>query len=197
MKTQMAMEMMMNRLSLADGRKKRLRRHLLDVLMSGVLLVVTCAYATTYAALTLDELVTRTETAFYGTVSEVNVEERNGDPYTLVTFDVTRGLTGEPGETLELAFLGGTLEDGNSLVVTGMPEFSLGDEVILFAYDTPYYSPIVGFSQGLWRLSEEGFRDEAGRVLSLNEADELVRDGAGAGTDALLNALVTRFEGPE
>ena len=168
---------------------------------SSVLLIAvfatTCAFATTYAELTLDELTTRAETAFYGAVSEVNVEERDGDPYTLVTFDVTRGLTGEPGETLELAFLGGDLPDGTSLVVTGMPQFDLGDEVILFAYDTPYYSPIVGFSQGLWRLSEEGFRDETGRVLSLNEAGELVRDGAGAGTDALLNALATRFEGPE
>ena len=159
--------------------------------------MATCAYATTYATLTLDELVTRAETAFYGSVSEVTTEERDGDPYTLVTFDVTRGLTGELGETLELAFLGGDLSNGDSLVVTGMPEFELGDEVIVFAYDAPYYSPIVGFSQGLWRLSEEGFRDEAGRVLSLDEAGELVRDGAGAGTDALLDALAARFEGPQ
>ncbi len=156
-----------------------------------------CAFATTYAELTLDELFTRAETAFYGAVSEVNVEERDGEPYTVVTFDVTRALEGEPGETLELAFLGGTLEGGRSLDVTGMPQFSLGDEVIVFAYDTPYYSPIVGFSQGLWRLSEEGFRDEAGRVLSLSEAGDVTRDGAGAGTDALLNALVARFEEPQ
>ena len=160
-------------------------------------LAATCAFATTYAELTLDELTTRAETAFYGAVSAVNVEERGGDPYTVVTFDVTRALTGEPGETATLAFLGGTLDDGRSLVVTGMPQFGLGEEVIVFAYDAPYYSPIVGFSQGLWRLSEEGFRDEAGRVLSLNEADEVTRDGAGAGTDALLDALVTRFEEPQ
>ena len=159
--------------------------------------LTTCALATTYAELNLDELTTRAETAFYGTVSEVNVEERNGDPYTVVTFDVARALAGEPGETTDLAFLGGSLEDGRALVVTGMPQFGLGDEVIVFAYDAPYYSPIVGFSQGLWRLTEAGFRDETGRVLSLDEAGQLVRDGTGAGTDALLEALAARFEGPE
>ena len=173
---------------------RRQRRLLVAAL---ALLTAACAFATTYAELTLDELTTRAETAFYGTVSEVNVEERDGDPYTVVTFDVTRALTGELGETATLAFLGGTLDDGRSLVVTGMPQLSLGEEVIVFAYDAPYYSPIVGFSQGLWRLSEEGFRDETGRVLSLNEAGEVTRDGAGAGTDALLDALVTRFEEPQ
>ena len=157
-------------------------------------LATTFALATTYAELTLDELTTRTETAFYGTVSEVRVEERDGDPYTVVSFDVTRSLEGESGDTTQLAFLGGDLPDGRSLVVTEMPQFELGEEVIVFAYNTPYYSPIVGFSQGLWRLSEEGFRDETGRVLSLNEAGEVTRDGAGAGTDALLEALSSRFE---
>ena len=176
-------------------RKRSFRRggYFLALLLTGV----TCAFATTYAELTLDELFTRAETAFYGEVSEVNVEEREGEPYTVVTFDVTRALAGEPGETTTLAFLGGTLDDGRSLVVTEMPQFDLGDEIIVFAYDTPYYSPIVGFAQGLWRLTEEGFRDEAGRVLSLNEAGEVTRDGAGAGTDALLDALATRFEGPQ
>ena len=160
-------------------------------------LAATCAFATTYAELTLDELTARAETAFYGTVSAVNVEERDGDPYTVVTFDVTRALTGEPGETATLTFLGGALDDGRSLVVTGMPQFDLAEEVIVFAYDAPYYSPVVGFSQGLWRLSEAGFRDEAGRVLSLSEAGEVTRDGAGAGTDALLDALAARFEDPQ
>lgn len=160
-------------------------------------LATTFGLATTYAELTLDELTTRTETAFYGTVSEVRVEERDGDPYTVVSFDVTRSLEGEPGDTTQLAFLGGDLPDGRSLAVTEMPQFELGEEVIVFTYNTPYYSPIVGFSQGLWRLSEEGFRDETGRVLSLSEAGEVTRDGAGAGTDALLDALSSRFEGSQ
>ena len=165
--------------------------------LSFILLSATCAFATTYAELSLDELAARTEIAFYGTVTEVSVEERDGEPYTVVTFEVARALEGELGGTTTLTFLGGALEGGQSLVVTGMPQFSLSDEVIVFAYDAPYYSPIVGFSQGLWRLSEAGFRDEAGRVLSLNEAGEVVRDGAGAGTDALLNALAERFEGAQ
>ena len=168
-----------------------------NLFAAALLMVATCAFATTYEELSLDELTTRAETAFYGAVSEINVEERDGDPYTVVTFNVTRSLKGEPGETRALAFLGGTLDDGRSLIVTDMPQFELTEEVIVFAYNTPYYSPIVGFSQGLWRLSKEGFQDEAGRVLSLDAEGGLLRDGPGAGTDDLLNALSVRFEGPQ
>jgi len=167
-------------------------------LFSFVLLaVLPASLATTYRELSLDELISRAELAFYGTVSEVQVEAREGEPYTVVTFNVEEGLEGEVGETRQLAFLGGTLPNGRTVEVEGMPEFSRGDEVLVFAYDAPYYSPVVGFSQGLWRVTPRGLEDLRGRMLSVNEAGRLQADGEGSSVQDVLRALRPRLEGDE
>lgn len=158
------------------------------------LLMLSFASATTYRELSLDELLARAELGFSGTVSEIAVEPREGEPYTQVTFTVSRPLTGELEETVTLSFYGGTLPDGRSVEVEGMPEFARGDEMLVLAYDAPFYSPIVGFSQGLWRATPEGFEDLTGRLLSLDDAGRILRDGEGADRTAVLDALAARLE---
>ncbi len=160
------------------------------------------ASATTYRQLSLDELFGRAEIAFFGTVSEVASENRDGEPYTVVTFAVTNALGRGAGEgdaageqTVQLALYGGTLPNGRTVSVEGMPEFGLGDEVLVLAYDAPYYSPIVGFSQGLWRRTPAGLTDEVGRVLSLSSAGTLLRDADNTDVQAVLSAVQTRLEG--
>lgn len=152
------------------------------------------ASATTYRELNLDELIARAELGFFGAVSEVTVEARGNEPYTQVTFTVSRPLTGSPGERVTLDFYGGALPDGRTVKVEGMPEFVRGDEVIILAYDAPYYSPIVGFSQGLWRATPDGFEDGTGRRLSLSDAGRLLRDGEGGERTPILDALAARLE---
>jgi hypothetical protein len=152
------------------------------------------AAATTYLALTLDEMLERAELAFHGRVLERSTEARDGEPWTLVTFEVLSSWRGSQGGEVTLGFYGGALEDGVSVAVTGMPELAVGDEVIVLAYDAPYYSPVVGFNQGLWRLTAQGFARESGELLSLSEAGELTLDGDGAATDELLAALRSRLE---
>lgn len=147
------------------------------------------ASATTFRELSLAQLIDNAELGFRGTVSQTVVEERDGEPYTEVTFSVARALTGEVGETATLSFYGGSLPNGQTVEVEGMPEFARGDEVLVLAYDAPYYSPIVGFSQGLWRATPDGFRDEQGRLLSLGDAGELLRDGEGSDQNEVLDAL--------
>ena len=153
--------------------------------------VVTTAGATTYTALSLEDVAQKADLALYGTVTSTRVEERDGEPWTVVTFTPERTLKGDMGESLELSFYGGTPPDGPTLLVDGMPRFEEGETVLLFAYDAPYYSPVVGFSQGLWRLTDAGLRDETGRILSLDEAGALEQGGGGAATDDILSA----FEG--
>lgn len=159
-----------------------------------IALLLGFASATTYRELSLDELVTRAELGFLGTVSEIATTVREGEPYTQVTFTVSRPLTGELDETVTLTFYGGTLPDGRTTEVEGMPRFARGDEVVILAYDAPYYSPIVGFSQGLWRATPDGFEDQAGRLLSLSDAGRLLRDGEGSDQTAVLDALAARLE---
>ena len=152
------------------------------------------ASATTFRELSLAQLVDNAELGFLGTVSQTVVEERGGEPYTEVTFSVARALTGEVGENATLSFYGGALPNGQTVTVEGMPEFTRGDEVLVLAYDAPYYSPIVGFSQGLWRARPDGFEDEVGRLLSLNDSGTLTRDGEGGERNDILSALEARLE---
>ncbi len=166
------------------------------------ILSLSWALGTTFTALTLEQLTQQAGLAVFGVVENVAVEARDGEPWTVVSISVTRPLAGELAESLSLAFYGGTLETGLSISVVGMPSFAIGDEVLLLAYmavaiaspDAPYYSPIVGFNQGLWRLTELGFVDVQERLLSLDEAGALVLDGQGGDTEAILTALSKLLE---
>lgn len=161
-------------------------RRLLFVLIG--LLLLASAGATTYRALELKVIAQKAEIAFYGTVKSVSVKTEQGTPWTDVTFNVKEALKGKLGKEVTLAFYGGATEN-ETLSVSGMPSFKAGDEVIVLAYNAPYYSPIVGFSQGYWKLTKRGFENQLGQLLSLNKDGELTLSGSGVGTDALLAAF--------
>lgn len=163
-------------------------------LLVAALLGLAVAHATTVSALTLEELIAKTELAAFGVVESVSVEARNGEPWTVVSLSVTRALRGEIGATLSLAFYGGTLDDGLSISVAEMPSFTVGDQVLFLAYDAPYYSPLVGFNQGLWRLTPLGLTDVSGRLLSLDEDGNVTLGGQGGDTEAILTALAALLE---
>jgi hypothetical protein len=170
-------------------------RAALSLRVCAALLVSGLAWATTYRTLTLDEMLAQTDVAFYGQVSEVVTELRDGDPWTLVTFDVLRPLAGlgEDAASLQLAFFGGVTEEGAAVSVSLMPSFAPGELVVVLAYDAPYYSPIVGFRQGLWRRGAAGWQDETGRPLGL--ADGALEPGGLEGdAEAVLDALAAALE---
>ncbi len=155
-------------------------RHL--VILMGLALGL--AWASTYAELDLATMLERSDLAFYGTVRDVSVEARQDEIWTVVVFDVQEVMKGEVGEELSLSFYG-----GEAIVVSGMPRFTAGEVVFTLAYSAPYYSPIVGFNQGLWRLGVRGFEDLRGRLLSLDEAGELSLTGEGGSDEEILAAL--------
>lgn len=165
-------------------------------------LVASAALATTFTELSLSDMTSRADIGFLGTVDSIELEMRNGDPWTLVTFEVQELLLGELEDEnndddearLTLAFFGGS-QDGTDLTVSGMPEFSPGEEVMILAYDADYYSPIVGFSQALWRSTARGFEDDFGRLLSLDDDDALQLDGEGGASEDILEALRARLVG--
>lgn len=165
------------------------------MLLSCALLAGTVS-ATTYRALTLPEMAERAEIAVHANVESVTVEEREGQLWTVVQFEVLEDLAGNRDEPLALAFYGGSSPEGTTVLVADMPQFVVGEEVLLLAYEAAYYSPIVGFSQGLWRLTPRGLEDQAGRILSLSEEGELLQDGTGGDTAAIIAALRTLLEGP-
>jgi hypothetical protein len=153
------------------------------------------AGATTYLRLTPQAMLGKASLVFVGTVAEVSVTNDGGTPWTHVRFTVDTPLEGVPVDAggkatkpVALAFLGGTVPGGPSLAVSGMPQFETGEKVLVFAYDQVYASPIVGFRQGLWRITPAGLRDEDGNLLSVT-AGKLTTGGSGAPLDTVVQAI--------
>jgi hypothetical protein len=127
--------------------------------------------ATSFEPVTFDDLVTRADVIFVGDVVDVR-------PYTLqtreglivktrVTFSVADPLYGTTSLVEVFDFLGGeTAELG--MQVAGMPTFTVGDRRVVFARRERSINPIVGFTQGLMKVT----RDAAGidRVLTIEGA---------------------------
>ena len=157
------------------------------------LLGVCQVVATSYEGMNLKEMLDRAEIAFHGVVINVVVEEQADEPWTIVTFEVKQALLGNLEEETNLAFYGGVLND-KVLNVNGMPSFTQGDEVIILAYNNNYYSPIVGFSQGLWRFGSTGFANSKGKLLGLKEGKLTLGDEA-AGTEEILEAFTKALNG--
>ncbi len=160
------------------------------------LLLIGVAHATTYVHHSPDAMVSLADLIFVGTVDTVSVVNRDGTPWTEVTFAIDTLLKRQgavesdaANGTLTLSFLGGDLAGGVRLSVAGMPSFEIGEQVLVFAYDGAYASPIVGFRQGLWRVTAGGVRAEDGSLLSLGSSGQLVAGGDGAGLNTILDTL--------
>lgn len=156
------------------------------------------ATASSYPALELNEIWAAADRIIFATVDDVRVEERDDEPWTVVTLEVDRVLAGgdatdDDGERdddpVELSFLGGELPGGRALTVASMPRFDAGEEVLVaIRDDDALASPLVGFRQGLWRLTGAGLVDERGRALGVGP-DGLARNGPATSLDEVLNAV--------
>lgn len=163
-----------------------------------VLVLGARAHATSYLELTPDQMLDKAAIVFVGKVSDTTVKLLSGQPWTQVTFDVETPIEGVPTDAngnakgpVQLSFLGGNAAIGPSLTVSGMPQFQNGDRVLIFAYHQDYASPIVGYRQGLWRVTAAGLVDEDGRQLSIDDNGNLVAGGSGAALQDVVDAIRT------
>lgn len=163
-----------------------------------LLFVFACALtgsagATTFVELTVPELLEQAEKALHGVVEDVRSEQRGTEPWTVVQFRVQQDFLADEDELVtgpvELAFLGGTRLDGSTLAVELIPLFAVGDEVLLLAYDAGYYSPIVGFNQGVWWLEEQTWRDYQAAPLGIDEETGELTVSASGSTAEVVAAL--------
>jgi hypothetical protein len=114
------------------------------------------ATPTSVVAPTFDELVARAESVFVARVVAERstwVDSRAGRAIvTDVTFAIERTIKGPIYAERSLEFLGGTVGD-DTLRVSGMPEFHIGDRDVLFVSDSGRpASPLVGFMYGRFRV---------------------------------------------
>ena len=116
------------------------------------------ARATTYLPVTFDELVTRADVIFVGEVVDVRpfaLDTSDGTIIkTRVIFRVSDPLLGTTSAVEVFDFLGGEL-NGVGMAVAEMPAFAIGDRRVMFARRERSINPIVGFTQGLLRITRD------------------------------------------
>jgi len=173
------------------------------------------ASATTYRLMAPSEILVAADLVFMGTVSDVVSENRAGEAWTLVTLrvdellagfgyqpatgDLDGGSAGEPPgphdpaevapESVTLAFLGGAAA-GSELLVAGTPSWRFEESFLVAAYQREgLASPLVGFRQGLWRVSDDGMIDLDGSALAVAEDGRPVRAQVGAAASQVIRAV--------
>ncbi len=140
----------------------------------------------------LQDLVKQANLAFVGHVTKVVNEPvpAKDMAFTHVTFAIERrlfdrtGIKAEP--TVELVFAGGELVD-RSVRVSGVPSFTVGDDVVCFALHdgNRYSSPIIGGSEGLLRITRDDVTGTRYPLLGGSRGIAAVVKGSWIGTDAV------------
>jgi hypothetical protein len=114
--------------------------------------------ATSYLAVTFEELVAKADMIFVGDVLDVrpfvDSSPEGSVIKTRVTFVVRDGLWGTTSTLEILEFFGGEVGDVG-MRIAEMPTFRPGDRRLVFASRERSINPIVGFTQGLMRLTPD------------------------------------------
>ena len=140
-----------------------MRSSLLFLLLFAGLASGPAARATSVIPPSFPELVEEAEAIYRGRVSHVEarrVEQSEGVSVikTFVTVAVERVLKGPDRSEVTLEFLGGTVGD-ETLTVTGMPVFAVGDREFVFVQKNGIQMcPLVALMHGRYRVR----RDDAG-----------------------------------
>ena len=129
--------------------------------------LVSIGLATTVIPPTFDDLITRAEMIFQGTVTDVRSEwtgeggQRHIASY--VTFKVDDSIKGNPGAKVTLNLLGGTV-GAETMEVSDAPKFKVGDRDILFVENNgTQFIPLVGIMHGRFHVQ----KDQNGRDVVL------------------------------
>lgn len=145
-------------LQMRSGQTRRWRAALLSALLALVAGVPSALHATSYAPVSFDDLIQKADVIFVGDVLDVrSFTERTATGETIktrVTFLVRDALLGTTGSMESFEFLGGVV-GSKGLRVAEMPTFAPGDRRVVFAHRQPSINPIVGFSQGLLRVTTD------------------------------------------
>ena len=119
--------------------------------------------ATTVIPPSFDELVSRAQTIFQGTVTNVSSawtgEGAQRHIVSYVTLKVEDTYKGNPGKQITLRMLGGTVGD-QTMEVSDAPKFKPGDRDVLFVENNgTQFIPLVGIMHGRYRIE----KNQAGR----------------------------------
>lgn len=166
-----------------------------------VALLAASATAGGWRALPLPDRLEAAADAFVGRVVALDVEVREGEPWTVATVAVERwwrldGRAGDSGPSeVRVAAWGGRAPGAAPLLVAGAPELVVGERVLLLlrARDGGLAVPIVGVDQGIWRARDGLWAGDDGRALGLGGDGRPALDGAAVPDALLFDALGDAF----
>lgn len=143
-------------------------------ILAACFVVLSSLHATTVIPPSFDELVSRAEVIFQGSVTDVRSQwvGEGGQRHivTYVTFKVDDAIKGSPGASYTMRMLGGTVE-GQTMEVSDSPKFKIGDRDFLFVeHNGTQFIPLVGIMHGRFRVEREQNGHE---VVALNDGEPL------------------------
>lgn len=170
---------------------------------------VCAGYATTVIPPTFDQLVSRAQVIFQGSVTDVRSqwagEGAQRHIVTFVTFKVEDTLKGNAGATYAIRILGGTV-DGETMEVTDTPKFKVGDRDLLFVENNgSQFVPLVGIMNGRFRIQRDQQSGEdivaTGEGEPLRSLDQLgsgrhASGGAALSPEEFKSAIRTKLAQP-
>ena len=117
-----------------------------------------CTLATTVVPPEFDELVNKSDCVVRAVVKSVRSEFASPGSKSIVTYvelDVKEVIVGDPPSPLVLRMLGGRVGD-KRMVVSGAPEFVVGDEDILFIRDNgKVFNPLTALMHGRYPIARD------------------------------------------
>jgi hypothetical protein len=142
--------------------------------------VMAPTWATTLEQLTLDEMAQKSTAIVRARVTGSHSGTRGASIYTYFELQVIETWKSAGQKTTEVAVPGG-VADGIRQSVTGAPELKPGQEYVLFLWTSRSgLTQVIGLSQGLFQLSEEG----SGKAVAKRPASsELMVDQSGLPVD--------------
>ena len=152
-------------------------------LLAAFFVALSSLRATTVIPPSFDELVSRAELIFQGSVTDVRSqwvgEGAQHHIVTYVTFSVADPIKGSPGATYTIRMLGGTV-DGQTMEVSDSPKFKKGDRDFLFVeHNGQQFIPLVGIMHGRFRVE----REQNGREIVATNSGEPLSDVASLGKE--------------
>jgi len=150
--------------------------------------IIAPTWATTLEQLTLDEMAQKSTAIVRARVTGSHAGARGANIYTyfqlevLETWKASGQRTGQP--TIEVAVPGGVV-DGIRQSVSGAPDLKPGQEYVLYLWTSRSgLTQVIGLSQGLFKVSEEGSEGGSGAaVVQRPAASELMLDKSGLPVD--------------
>lgn len=160
-----------------------------------LLLLAPPLHATVLLPAEFREIVNGSQVIVYGRVTAVRAVESDARRRidTIVTLDAATYLKGGPADTVTFRVPGGRIGRYRSFMV-GAPEFSVGDEVVLFLRaDGPVVPQVFGLNQGVYRVRVDA---ETGRrmvvppaLVAAGDTPEMVARGAANRRPVALDAF--------